>query len=282
MSYSPPSYPPQPYMQAPVPVKGVRNTLGLIAMIVAIVGFIFACVPGVLIVGWILLPISFILGLVAVFRQGETKWQAVTAIIVAVVGSIVGALVFVVVVADAVDEAVSSQTSAQASVVAEAPAQDERAVTSQPEAAAEEQSSTRDNPLPLGTEVKSREWSAVVSSVTVDATDAVLAENMFNDPPQPGTEYILVNYSVTYTGNDPNGQSPVFVGVNYVTADGVTIDGTESLVAAPQEIDRLTTLDNGGSASGNIVLQVPSATAQDGVLAVEPGLIEDKVLIAVK
>lgn len=282
MSYSPPSYPPQPYMQAPVPAKGVRNTLGLIAMIVAIVGFIFACVPGVLIVGWILLPISFILGLVAVFRQGETKWQAVTAIIVAVVGSIVGALVFVVVVADAVDEAVSSQTSAQASVVAEAPAQDERAVTSQPEAAAEEQSSTRDNPLPLGTEVKSREWSVVVSSVTFDATDAVLAENMFNDPPQPGTEYIIVNYSVTYTGNDPNGQSPIFVGVNYVTADGVTIDGTESLVVAPQEIDRLTTLYNGGSVSGNIVLQVPSATAQDGVLAVEPGLIEDKVFIAVK
>lgn len=281
-SYPPPSYPPQPYMQAPVPAKGVRNTLGLIAMIVAIVGFIFACVPGVLIVGWILLPISFILGLVAVFRQGETKWQAVTAIIVAVVGSIVGALVFVVVVADAVDEAVSSQTSAQAPVVAEAPAQDERAVTSQPEAAAEEQSSTRDNPLPLGTEVKSREWSVVVSSVTFDATDAVLAENMFNDPPQPGTEYIIVNYSVTYTGNDPNGQSPIFVGVNYVTADGVTIDGTESLVVAPQEIDRLTTLYNGGSVSGNIVLQVPSATAQDGVLAVEPGLIEDKVFIAVK
>lgn len=279
--YTPGSYPPQPYAQVPMPTKPARNTLGLIAMIVAIVGFIFACIPGVLIVGWILLPVSFILGLVAVFRKGETKWQAVTAIVVAVVGSIIGALVFVVVVATAVDEAVSSPSSGAAPAVAEAPAEEEAAV-SQPEAVTGDQSSTRENPLPLGTEIKSHEWTVVVNSVTFGATDAVLAENMFNDPPQPGHEYVLINYSVTYTGSDPNGQSPLFVSVNYVTADGVTIDGTETLVVAPQEIDRLTTLYNGGSVSGNIVLQVPSATAQDGVLVVEPGLIEDKVFVAVK
>ena len=35
------------------------------AMIVAIVGFIFACIPGALIVGWILLPIAFVLSIVS-------------------------------------------------------------------------------------------------------------------------------------------------------------------------------------------------------------------------
>lgn len=285
MSYPPQPYPPHPYAQAPAPMK--KNTLGLIAMILAIVGFVFACVPGVLIIGWILLPVSFILGLVAVFRKGETKWQAVTAIVVAVVGSIVGALVFVVVVADAVDEAVS-QASEVESTVAGAAGDDESAADSAPAAdsasgaAAGGQDSTRDNPLPLGTEIKSSEWTVIVNSVTFSATDAVLAENMFNDPPQPGMEYALVNYSVTYTGDDPDGQSPVFVSVAYVTADGVTIDGTEALVVAPQEIDVLTTLYNGGSVSGNIVLEVPSATAQDGVLAVQPGLIEDNAFVAVK
>lgn len=280
--YTPEPYPPQPYMQAPAPVGRARNTLGLIAMIVAIVGFVFACIPGALIVGWILLPISFILGLVAMFRAGETKWQAVTAIVVAVVGSIVGALVFIVVVAEAVDEAVSSQASAEAPVVVEATAAGGPAVASQPEAAAGGQSSTRENPLPLGTEVKGREWTVVVNSVTFGATDAVLAENMFNEQPQAGSEYILVNCSITYTGNDPNGQPPFFAGVEYVTADGVTIDGTETLTVAPQEIDRLTTLYSGGSVSGNIALQVPSATARDGVLAVMPGLLEDKVFISVQ
>lgn len=39
-------------------------------MIIAIVGFIFACIPGALIVGWLLLPIAFILGIVAVFLKG--------------------------------------------------------------------------------------------------------------------------------------------------------------------------------------------------------------------
>src|SRR6478752_7679108 len=34
-----------------------RNVLGIVALAVAVVGFIFACLPGALIIGWVLLPI---------------------------------------------------------------------------------------------------------------------------------------------------------------------------------------------------------------------------------
>ena len=71
MSYPPQSNPPQPYppqgqvpapmQQAPAPLKKGRNTVGIVALVMAVIGFIFACVPGALIVGWILLPISFII-----------------------------------------------------------------------------------------------------------------------------------------------------------------------------------------------------------------------------
>ncbi|MFF1875766.1 DUF2510 domain-containing protein [Kitasatospora herbaricolor] len=55
--------------QAPpaVPAQAVpatapqRNVLGIVALAVAVLGFIFAAIPGALIVGWVLLPIAFIL-----------------------------------------------------------------------------------------------------------------------------------------------------------------------------------------------------------------------------
>jgi hypothetical protein len=273
---------PPPQAAGPVPPvseKKPRNTLGLIAMIVAIVGFVFACIPGALILGWILLPIGFILGLVAVFQKGKGKWQAVTAIILSVVGTIVGAIVFVSVVAGAVDDALSDGETTIST-----PTDEGEAATDEdtPEAEPVADVGTRENPVPLGTEIANDEWKVVVNSVTFAATDAVLAENMFNEEPVEGNEYILVNYTVTYVGDDANGQMPAFVTVNFVTADGVTIDGTDSLAVAPDAIDTMTTLYSGGSVSGNAALSVPSATAQDGALVVSPGMLADKVFVAVR
>ena len=67
-------------------------------------GFVFACIPGALIVGWVLLPIAFVLSLVALFLAGA-KWPAITGLIIAITGTIVGVVVFFVVVSDAFDDA---------------------------------------------------------------------------------------------------------------------------------------------------------------------------------
>ena len=81
MSYPPQSNPPQPYppqgqvpapmQQAPAPLKKGRNTVGIVALAMAVIGFIFACVPGALIVGWILLPISSLLAWSASSGRGR-------------------------------------------------------------------------------------------------------------------------------------------------------------------------------------------------------------------
>jgi hypothetical protein len=89
-----------------------RNTVGIVALSVAIIGFIFACIPGALIVGWILLPIAFILSIVGLLVSGK-KWQAVTGLIVSIVGTLVGVLVFLFLVGDAVDEAFEDIGSAR-------------------------------------------------------------------------------------------------------------------------------------------------------------------------
>lgn len=80
------------------------NVLGIIALAVAAVGFIFACIPGALIVGWVLLPIAFVLSIVALFLKGR-KWPAIAGLIVSIVGTIVGVVVFFTVVSTSFGEA---------------------------------------------------------------------------------------------------------------------------------------------------------------------------------
>lgn len=281
MSYSQPPAAPAP---APAPVPGApapaakpeRNILGFVALGLAVVGFIFACVPGALIIGWILLPVGFILGLVSIFFKGKAKWPSITAIVVSVVGTIVGVIVFLSVAALAVSDALGGTdveigTGDDTSVVEE-DAGDEEAPAAE--------AGTRENPIPLGTPVSSDEWTVVINSVTLAAQDQIAAANPFNEAPDAGTEYILVNYSVTYTGSDAEGGMPAFVGVEYVTGGGNTVSGLDKLLVAPDAIDTLSALYEGATVTGNIAIQVP--TPVDGVLAVRAGMLADKVFVAIQ
>ncbi|MDO4899191.1 hypothetical protein [Actinomyces sp.] len=279
MTYPAQNPPPTP---APVQMSAQRNTIGLIALICAIAGFILACIPGALIAGWILLPISFILGLVSLFQKGHTRWQGITAIVLSIVGTAVAVLVFLVVASNALDDALGTSSDTVVSSTTDSASTDGAGSNSNGKAPTGTDTGTRENPAALGSEISSDEWKVVVNSVTFDATAEVIAENPFNDSPADGDEYILINYTVTYVGDDPDGGMPAFVTVNYVTADGVTIDGSDTLAVAPDEIDTLTTLYNGGSVTGNEAIAVPSASAQDGVLAVQPGLLANKAFVAVK
>jgi len=144
---NPPAAAPSPQLPPPVPPVGAppvakkNNTLALIAMIVAIVGFIFACIPGALIVGWILLPIAFVLSIVSLFLKGDRKWMGIVGLIVAVVGTIVGFIVFFAVVATSFNDAFgggetaisqpADQDSDADSATASEPADDEPADTRQ-------------------------------------------------------------------------------------------------------------------------------------------------------
>ena len=270
-SYGPPgSSGPQDHAKA----KKQRNVIGLVALVAAIVGFIFACIPGALIIGWVLLPVAFILAIVSLFLKDKAKGMGITALILSIVGTIVGFTVFFSVVASSAKDAFGGDTKVSAPT---AEAGGPTAAAGQPAAKA----GTRENPSPIGSVVESKDWRVVINSVNLAATDAVLAANRFNDAPAAGSEYILVNYSATYIGTDANGQTPSFVSVDYVTADGKTVNPYDHHAVAPEAIDS-NTLYKGGTATGNVAIQVPTATAGQGVLAVRPGMIADKVFVAVK
>src|SRR5699024_12423282 len=86
--------------------------------------------------------------------------------------------------------------------------------------AAQGKEGRRDHPLALGTTVPEGDWEVTVNSVDLDATDAVLAENPFNDEPDEGHSYITANVTATYLGSEPSGDTPSGIRVEYVTPDG--------------------------------------------------------------
>ncbi|WP_424936627.1 MULTISPECIES: hypothetical protein [Bacteria] len=147
--------------------------------------------------------------------------------------------------------------------------------------AAEAKSGTRENPAALGSTITGKDWTVVVNSVNLDAQQTVAEANQFNQPAPEGSQYITVNYTVTYTGDDANGATPALVGVDYVTAGGQTVDRTKAIAVLPDSMP-IDVIYKGASASGSVAIAVPSVDIDKGVLAIRPGMVPDKVFVAVK
>lgn len=268
-----------------------KNTVGLIALITAVLGTIFACIPGALIVGCVLLPIAFILAIVALCLKGRKKTTGLVALIVSVVGTIIGFVVFFAVVATAIDDSFSNDVTAtvpedqqeQAETDGDTVANDATATEAETEAAAADdaEQGTRANPYPLGTEVSDGEWTITINSVDLNATDAVVAENMFNEEPESGHVYLLANVTAAYTGTDADGSTP-WLSLSYVSPAGNTFDATDAMALAPDAFDSTTTLFEGASETGNIALQVPADSVGEGVLSFTPGFFGSPVYVAVQ
>ncbi|MDT0157626.1 hypothetical protein Q9R19_08330 [Microbacterium sp. ARD32] len=283
---NPPAGAPAPQLPPPVPpvapppaAPKKTNVVAMIAMIVAIVGFIFACIPGALIVGWILLPIAFVLSIVSLFLKGDRKWMGIVGLIVAVVGTIVGFIVFFAVVAtsfsNAVDEAFGSgETTVTQPVDGAADAQ-EAADAEEPAAAdADAAQGTRENPYPLSSKISSDDWTVVVNSVNADGNAVVADANPFNDEAPAGSHYEIVNYTVTYTGDDKGLAAEVQVGL--VTSAGNVVNSYDSLVVLKDGFG-LDELYNGASATGSVAFAVPDG--DQALIRVTPGMFADEVFV---
>ncbi len=267
-----PGYPGQQYLQYGQPQTKEKNTVGLIGLIIAVIGFIFACVPGALILGWILLPIGFIVSLVSLFLKGKKPGLGIAGLIVSVVGTVVGFSVFFLVVDHVVDDALDEIGSGGDVSVA---------VPEGAETDGDGDAGTRENPYPLGSTVTDKDWSVTINSVDLDAAAAINGENSYNDPAPEGMTYILVNVTINYIGDSDGGEMP-WTTVDYVTPDGNTISSTDNFVMAPDSLDTISELYKGGSTSGNIALAVPQETVGDGVLAVSPGMLSGKTFVSVR
>ena len=267
-----PPYGPPPYANAPIPGEQPpkqRNTLGIIALVVAILGAIMSVVPGFAIVGWILLPFGFILGLVGLFMSGKTKGTSIAAVVVSILGTIMAMAFFVSVVGDAFDETFNEEVA-----VSRADSGDSNSEA--PAGAGEGDIGTRENPSAIGDVLATRDWEVVVNSFTRNATDQVMAANMFNDPPPAGSQYALVNLTATYVG-EGSGQASS-ISAAFVTDGGNVIRSYDNSAVTPDPLQG--ELYAGASASGNIDLAIPES--ESGLLRLSLGGFSDEVFVAVE
>lgn len=269
----------------PVQEQKSRNTVGLIALVTAIVGAVFAVIPGAVIIGWLLLPIAFVLSIISLFMKDQKRGQGIAALIISIIGTVIGFIVFFAVVASSVDEAFSEDVEIQSPINNEGDSgadPDEEAATEPAEQGAPSvEEGTRDNPLTLGTTVESGDWEVTVNSVELDATDTIMSENTFNDAPAEGNVYIMAEVAATYIGSNPEGETP-YVSVEYVSSGGNSFASHDSMVVTPNDFDSLETLYEGASTSGNIAMEVPQEDLESGTLRVSPGLFGDAVFYAVQ
>jgi hypothetical protein len=120
--------------------------------------------------------------------------------------------------------------------------------------------SSRDLPLPYRATGTQGPWQITVTSATPNATAQVLAENMFNDPPEAGDQFYMVRVRATYIGAGSQG-----------------FDGTYRLRSVGESAVEYTTFSNncgvipdqitsnqvftGGTIEGNVCWEVKSSDA---------------------
>lgn len=129
---------------------------------------------------------------------------------------------------------------------------------------------TRESPWRAGDQLVTDEWELVVGATNLDANAIVADGNMFNDPPEPGFQYIQVPLTATYVGDAS--ASTMEIQVAYVAASGETYESWDASVAVPDD-NQMQELYTGGTASFNEYLMVPADGIADGLLRVEVGLI---------
>ena len=269
-----PQYGGPDYGNAPLPAEQptkTRNTIGIIALVVAILGAILSVVPGAAIIGWILLPFGFILGIVGLFMSGKPRGTSVAAIIVSIVGTLMAIVFFIAVVGSAFDDAFGTDVTVS---------QFDSESAAEPAVPAGSNGSgevgTRNNPSAMGDVLSNGTWEVVVNSFTRNATDQVLAANMFNDPPPAGSQYALVNITATYLGAD-SGHAETLRAA-FVTDSGNVIRSHDHSAVVPEPLGG--ELYTGASATGNIDFAIPEG--ESGLLRLELGTFGDEVFVVVE
>jgi len=129
---------------------------------------------------------------------------------------------------------------------------------------------TRENPVPIGTIVDLGDgWQIAVMSVISDATNVVLRENQFNDPPKAGNQFFLARIQAKYTGSgsDTFGGSYRLRAVGPSSVGYTTFENSAGVIHDPLPDSELF---SGGVIEGNIGWEIKSSDASTLVMYDNP------------
>jgi len=131
----------------------------------------------------------------------------------------------------------------------------------------------RRNPIAVGQEARVGDWKVRVVGVRPNATQIVLGENMFNDPPEEGNQYVLVSLEATYVGRD---SSTFWVDMLYkfVGSKGTTFDAGTAV--APDAVTDAGETHSGASIAGNVVFEVATDEIHGGTILIQEAFSFDQ------
>ena len=139
---------------------------------------------------------------------------------------------------------------------------------------------SRGNPVPLGSTVQVKNedptdhWEVTVVSTMPDATESVLKENSFNDPPEPGNQFYIVTVRAKYLGPD----STHFSGSLRLRAVGnggvVYTTFSDRCGVIPNELPN-PELFADGQIEGSECWQIASGDADSLMMLLEPASVSD-------
>ena len=130
---------------------------------------------------------------------------------------------------------------------------------------------SRTSPYPLGQTGELGDYELQVVDVLPDATDQVLAENQFNEPPAPGETFVFVRIEATYTGSDTG--TP-WVDLNFNVVGDLNLgysQSTNTCGVIPDEGYEAPELFEGGTTEFNACWSVPEDEVSSLVMYVEEG-----------
>ncbi|MBM7412701.1 hypothetical protein JOE38_002524 [Clavibacter michiganensis] len=267
-----------PYVSGEPPRSRGGKGLAIAALIVGIAGFLGAFIPFLNYVTAIPALVAVVLGIISLARRMDGKPLALTGLILGAVGfvlSIVLAIVYTFAFVSSVTDAVESAGG------------DSGFATPEPtdgfgdDDAAAQPGTSPDDPLPIGTPVIGEgidgpEWQVTLGTPILDATAAVLAADPSNDPPADGMQYAVVPVTVTYLGSS-TGDPLSELALGFLAPDGSQYSAADSFAVAPAPAftDNEDLLEPQGTATGNVVIEIPVEGAADGLWATAPGMIAD-------
>jgi hypothetical protein len=124
------------------------------------------------------------------------------------------------------------------------------------EAAAGADGTGPESPLPAGSTVEVGDWSLTLASAELDATDAIMEVNQFNEAPADGFQQALLTIDGAYNGTE-TGTLWLDIEVG-VWADGVFYDSTSCTNVVENDLMDASDVSGGGTASGAVCVEIPS------------------------
>lgn len=122
---------------------------------------------------------------------------------------------------------------------------------------------SRNNPVPAGQSLVVPEgWEISITDFISDATDLVLAENQFNEPPEPGRKYSIVRVRMTNVGADDPDNHDAGFSLRLVGSENLTYTTfTDWCGVIPDDIDfdQPSEVFRDGTVEGNLCYQVGSS-----------------------